>query len=244
MGTAFLHGNGGGGSLNFKVVGGTIQPSNPSENMNWIVTDKKITGWIFSEDEPDAPFEGMVWNVIAGKSSVKFNALKKNIGIMISPSYARQYISGAWVDVESKIYQNGKWIDWYSGEWIIKNGRAEYDVSLSPELSMTQNLYDITFTGSAFGWHEVYVKVDLSDFNTMTIEGIFPTGDTRKLAVWDLSVVPDQSTVLVTSDYREVSAKLEKSGASLDISDLRGEYFVGFTTEFTEQAIVTNWVLE
>lgn len=46
---------GGGGSaagLNFKVVGGTTQPSNPSENTIWVNTDKEITGWIFSAKNP------------------------------------------------------------------------------------------------------------------------------------------------------------------------------------------------
>lgn len=47
-----IAGSGSGAGLNFKVVGGTTQPSNPSENTIWVNTDKEITGWIFSAKNP------------------------------------------------------------------------------------------------------------------------------------------------------------------------------------------------
>lgn len=43
---------GGGGGLNFKAVGGTTAPTNPKENMIWVNTDQKITGWNFSATDP------------------------------------------------------------------------------------------------------------------------------------------------------------------------------------------------
>lgn len=54
MGECILYGNGGGTSLNFKIVGGTTEPSNPTENMIWVNTDTPITNWIFSADNPFA----------------------------------------------------------------------------------------------------------------------------------------------------------------------------------------------
>ena len=47
-----IAGSGSGAGLNFKVVGGTTQPSNPSENTIWVNTDKEIAGWIFSAKNP------------------------------------------------------------------------------------------------------------------------------------------------------------------------------------------------
>lgn len=38
--------------LNFEIVGGTAEPSNPKENTIWINTDTAITGWEFSANEP------------------------------------------------------------------------------------------------------------------------------------------------------------------------------------------------
>lgn len=39
---------GGGAALNFKVMGGTAEPSNPKENTIWVNTNNPITGWQFS----------------------------------------------------------------------------------------------------------------------------------------------------------------------------------------------------
>lgn len=41
-----------GASLNFEIVGGTTQPTNPTENMIWINTDTEITSYIFSATKP------------------------------------------------------------------------------------------------------------------------------------------------------------------------------------------------
>lgn len=115
---------GGGGGLNFKVVGGTSQPVNPKENTIWVNTDTEITSWAFSGTEPESPAEGMVWISTGMSSTVGFNALKKNC-VQVYPSYAKQYVSGAWVDVTAKSYQNGEWASWWNGE-LYKNG-IEYE---------------------------------------------------------------------------------------------------------------------
>ncbi|MBE7016641.1 MAG: hypothetical protein E7420_00585 [Ruminococcaceae bacterium] len=44
--------SGGGTSLNFKVVGGTTQPSNPKENTVWVNTDVDIPYWVFAPKNP------------------------------------------------------------------------------------------------------------------------------------------------------------------------------------------------
>lgn len=72
--------NGGSGStsLNFKVVGGTTEPTSPFENMIWVNTDAEITSWIFSSTTPETPAEGMVWFLVSTSSDYEFNALKKD----------------------------------------------------------------------------------------------------------------------------------------------------------------------
>lgn len=44
---------GGGGGLNFRVVGGTSAPTNPKENDIWVNTDVEITGWAVAPAEPN-----------------------------------------------------------------------------------------------------------------------------------------------------------------------------------------------
>ena len=102
---------GGGNPLNFKVVGGTTEPSNPKENTIWVNTDKEITGWHFASEQPEDMKEGEVWFLTVKPSTVEFNALKKN-GIQVYPISAKQYVSGKWVDKTAKSYQDGKWVDW------------------------------------------------------------------------------------------------------------------------------------
>ena len=120
--TVPLYGFGGGGeSLNFKVVGDTTEPTNPNKNTIWVNTDKKIASWIFSATQPKTATEGMVWIFTSTFSAVEFNALKKN-GIQVYPIFAKQYVSGAWVDKTAKSYQNGVWVDWivriYELGWV------------------------------------------------------------------------------------------------------------------------------
>lgn len=102
---------GGGSGLNFKVVGGTVQPTSPSENMIWVNTSVAITSWVFSATAPTNPAAGMVWFATGSSSSVAFNAVKKN-GIWVYPAGCQQYVSGAWVTKTAKTYQSGAWKDW------------------------------------------------------------------------------------------------------------------------------------
>lgn len=102
---------GGGGGLNFKVVGGTVQPASPSENMIWVNTSVAITSWVFSTTAPTSPAAGMVWFSTGPISSVAFNAVKKN-GIWVYPTGCQQYVSGAWVTKTAKTYQSSAWKDW------------------------------------------------------------------------------------------------------------------------------------
>lgn len=98
-------------ALNFKVVGGTSQPSSPTENTIWVNTSTAISNWIFSSTEPTSPTSGMVWIHTGTSSTVEFNALKNNT-MQTYPMLVKQYISSSWVNKEAKTYKNGKWKDW------------------------------------------------------------------------------------------------------------------------------------
>lgn len=111
MGIGFKHGSGGGkaSELNFRVVGGTTQPSNPAENTIWANTSDTAISYIFSATEPTSPSEKMVWIFTGTSSDVNFNALKKN-GIEVYPQSAKQYTNGEWVQIDAYMYQSGKWV--------------------------------------------------------------------------------------------------------------------------------------
>jgi hypothetical protein len=121
LGKGFKHGGGGSNPLNFRVVGGTAQPTVPRENDIWVNTNAEITGWAFSATEPENPTEGMVWIEIGNSSPASFNALKKNTAMMY-PIAAHQYVGGAWAGVTGQTYRNGAWVAWVSTVYLFVNG--------------------------------------------------------------------------------------------------------------------------
>lgn len=119
--------SGAGAGLNFDIVWSTVEPSNPRENTIWVNTSDDITSWIFDANEPAEPEEGMVWFRTAKKSSVLFNALKKN-AIVIYPNNCQQYITGAWVSKTAKSFIDDKWTEWYRGQ-VYENGDEYEDIT-------------------------------------------------------------------------------------------------------------------
>ena len=105
----------GSGGLNFKLVGGTTQPTDPSENMIWVNTDETIAAYAFSPAAPADPENGTVWIQTGTTSRVAFNAMKKN-SIMLYPLKCKQYTDNAWNDRVAQSYIGKEWVDWYAGQ--------------------------------------------------------------------------------------------------------------------------------
>lgn len=154
-------GKGGSGDLNFEVVGGVTQPTNPRENTIWVNTSNEITGWIFSFEEPSVLHEGMVFFGLVKSGKVTMNAIKEN-GITISFKAARQvignelvkveeaqvFINGAWVVLSgAQIYDDGEWHSPYTG-FITNNCTiTEYADHLHLVLNNKSGVYvkDVNF---------------------------------------------------------------------------------------------------
>lgn len=106
-----------GGELNFAIFGGLTRPANPKTNCIWVETSTDITGWEVGTAYPATPAEGNVFIIADPVTSManvdisgKLDKIRNHC-IKITPSYAYQYISGAWVTKTMKIYNNGAWID-------------------------------------------------------------------------------------------------------------------------------------
>ena len=251
MGTCFLYGNGGGGGtdLNFEIVGGTAQPTNPTENTIWVNTDAAVTGWIISASEPENPTDGMVWVIPDARSKIVFNAMRKN-AILITPLSAKQYISGAWVDVEAQIYQDGAWMSFDNGSlWIVRNGVLNPGIDAAgvgkgPDSSYTL-LSAVTITdgsGSCMvtttdGCGMVYFgPISLTDVNAITIDGAF------NFAGYDAYYQFCAWTEIgaYTTSYRAANVKMTATGATLDVSGITGDHYIGFTTRGAATQSVAN----
>lgn len=172
----------GGASLNFAVVGGTTQPSNPKENTIWVNTDTEITDWAFSADEPTAA-AGKVWTKVSSSSSAAFNALKKN-AISVYPTAAYQYIDGAWVNKAALIFIDGEWLEWSS--YLYKYGDFLNGITdaVCPNDVTKVTKYDTYFTvychspGSYFTDRVGFLTpaFDFTDVNALRVTFGFSTG--------------------------------------------------------------------
>lgn len=202
----------------------------PAENTIGVITTTDISGWAMG-DYPDPSWEmseGFLYiNIKAssyGSSDLDFGLLKKGNEICIAPISAKQYVSGTYVDVTCKSYQNGAWADWWNGE-----------------IYTTDNEYEnITggWTDTIIGWDSSYSKngnirhtqnkLDLTNYDSIEFDGLLTTtsnADYSYVGVWsELGTYHTQNRV----------AKVNNSGydgvTSLDISSLSGPYYVGVFT--------------
>lgn len=236
--------SGGGAALNFKVVGGTLAPENPSENTIWINTDAEITGWAFSASEPENPVDGDVWITIGTASMVAFNALKNN-SIMVYPVTAKQHIDGAWVGVTAQSHQGGSWVDWipylYSpgnecedltGGWAARKWQMSSNAgSAEQTFDIARNSDNLTFTktGQVGAVMHTANKIDLTNVKNIHFKGEMYPGNNGSWAgffVW-----PDLNGRYWNSNAAAqvlCSNNTTKSEFTLDVSTLDGNYYVGF----------------
>ena len=159
-------GGGGVGGLNFKVVGGTTQPANPTENMIWVNTSETIADWVFSATQPTAA-DGRVWISTGAASNFSFNALKKN-GLIVCPMSAKQYVNYALVDVTAMSYQDGEWREWVT---YISINETDWSRAIPyPSSSYSHGTYNIAdnkLAGSVQNKYQSVAIVRQFDFSNI-----------------------------------------------------------------------------
>lgn len=119
----------GGEELNFSVVDYASEadlPLTAEENTIAVFVIVDMTSYILSPSEPENPAQGMVWIKTGTSSSTDFNALKEN-AIQIYPQSSAQYKDGAWITVNTKVYQNGTWNGIVTALYWFKDGSFNTD---------------------------------------------------------------------------------------------------------------------
>lgn len=248
-------GGGGAGGLNFKVVGGMKQPTNPKENMIWVETGVDIPMWRFSSDKPASAEEGAVLITIGTSSDLSFNAIKSKSGIlMVYPIEAKQYISGSWESVPAKTYMNGKWVAWWGGE-LFENGKqfeyvtggwwqntaVPYRSGSLPNTGTVTIGETITLNApsgkSACVWTKNKINLTNYDVLSVTVEADF--GSTHNLAI-----LPDNAGSIESSAiaYRYLYAGENRLDISSDT--FNGGFYVAISVANNRSGTITNVHLE
>lgn len=248
-------GGGGVGGLNFRVVGGTSEPSNPKENEIWINTSAEINGYVLATDQPPELTEGLVWIKTGKASTVAFNAMKKNV-LTVYPLSAMQVISGRLQTVTAMSYQGGRWVSWWSGELYTPgntyDGWMEVEMALNaayPQkgtLSVTQGESSMRVEQMTYAAGKAYVyssKLDMSQYSQLTFEGVLSALGT---------VSPQSASVCIWSElgtYQtdNLVASINHNAAEkkLDVSAIDQECYIGiFLWNTSSYADITRLVLE
>lgn len=235
-------GGSGSAALNFKVVGGTSAPSNPTENAIWVNTSTAITDWVFSATEPPT-VTGLVWIQTGTSSPVEFNSLKKH-SIQVCPLSAKQYINGAWVIKTAKTYQGGAWVDWWDGTLFDASNPNKYEgitggwtsvakymnsgngtpTQINPENIDTAVRFWIGDSWYGYGMVWLANKINLTNYNQIVANATIGTNSSApaRLAVWSSIGAYISSNIVAEVEMNSGSP------TTLSVSGLSGEYYVGF----------------
>lgn len=167
----------GGGSvkLNFEVVGGTTQPSNPKENTIWVNTDVEIPRVVFYGGTPGAAnykVEGVVWIKEGYVTSPYFNALitpNSKTNFYCHPLYVYQYINGAWTHKPAMIYRGGAWVELM--RYIFKDGKLNEITGFmsSKGTVSTGSVLKFTANSNDYGHWYSKEKIDLTNVNKLSV---------------------------------------------------------------------------
>ena len=206
---------GGGAGLNFKIVGITSQPTNPTENMIWVNTDTTINGYFFGSTEPENPTDGMMWFVTGSSSPAAFNVLKKN-GLMVYLLSANQYGSGEWKRVPANVWQNNEWKDLVTDTVFYESGAFNTKVFGEPTGNINNNGRVLRFTNgnnvnatkpfSVDGFSSIEMVIDSTYWVSIYVELVDESG----------TAVKSQLVTTGTNGFTSI----------IDISDVTGSYYL------------------
>ena len=222
--------------LNFEVVGGTTEPTNPTENTIWVNTEVPITEYHFNSVEPESVTEGVVWFKTDITSNASFNALKEN-NLTVHPVNTKQYISGAWVNVIARNYKDGEWLDLLENIFLVSATKG-FDAPIVKTYSSQQNYSystannKITITGS-FNLLSAYIALtfdkayNLTGYNTLEFN-VASVDGTQGSGYCNIQ----KGRTYVRGGTNAASISLLTTGKRiLDISNLSGEYYIHLYVE-------------
>ena len=218
-----------GADLNFEVVGGTTEPTNPTENTIWVNTDAEITGWVFSGSEPSDPVEGTVWIFTVNSSPVQINVLNEG-AILIELAAVYQYVSGEWTYLEAYVFVNGEWLLCGKSYYFL-SGEGSKIGTISTIHSNTSGYNYITYDKNSIKFvmtTSTYVSgvayfpaIDLTHIKTLYFD-IQPT--TQLFYIGAAASVTSYSPTFAASS--SINGGSSRKTVSVDVSKLTGSYHI------------------
>lgn len=192
---------------------------------------------------------GQVWIHTGSSGTGSFNALKKN-GITVSPILAEQFASGAWVEKTAKSYQNGEWVDWWSGE-LYKDGKL-YNVladgfeTVGSTVVNYEDGYFIYYNPSATGVIASPQMIDTTGYKTVKITGGL-TYQSSSINVFKAGLATEKNTTSFVSSV-QFPNNVTGNTISIQIPSDGGKYYLvltcGGSTSTTNCVKITKIIME
>lgn len=231
MASAILEIQGGGGDLNFEVVGGS-RPSNPDENTItiWVDTGTAINGWVFSATEPEEYADGTVWFATGTTSDVSFNALTEN-RILLAPIQAKQRINGAWENVTAETFMDGKWRDWWNGD-IFKDGnisKCNTFTLVNTLMSVIDGVLIFETTGNTYSLAHSDIMLDVTGVDKIVVD--FKYGYTYNDSVRGVGIfktIPNEVTPSGSVSFTKFTSGDFSGECVVNTSGFNGLYYLVF----------------
>ena len=233
--------------LKFVVVGGTTQPTNPTENMIWVVTDTPITGYYFSADAPTNLSNGEVWISVGTSSPVSFEAVND---LVVYPLAASQQVYGSLTSKVVKTYRNGSWVQWktslyeagdhcvdLTGGWQISHCyymRDDYGSYVGGTPYLDENVQNgyigivAQRSEQQSGLLHTRKKINLTNYKTLKMTGgMMASTRLNANGILIRSSLNHYYVWDYAAKYEPTALMTELSGTfSVDISNLTGEYYI------------------
>jgi hypothetical protein len=240
------------GGLDFVMIGSTTPPENAVQNTVWVNTDTEVTSWVLSAEEPESPAAGMVWAKIDTTSNVPVAAPVGGDWFILNISSVKQHIGGEWIGKGAKTYQNGEWIVSASADlrtYLFNNGVINTELTggiYYPALSDDSIHFEKnSISGGTTYTYSTKEKVNLTDYSVVKARCI--SGNTIESAIFRICVIDKTAngTHFTTS---QMVASISEYGpfngieriAELDISELTGEYYLGYAFGVRSSATAGN----
>lgn len=235
MGHGFKHGasSGGGVSMNYKVVGGTSQPSNPDVNTIWVKSAKEITSYLFSPVQPSGASEGMVW-IKTGTSGSVILDIPKEATVRLYLTGCSQYISGAWVNVDAYIYQSSAWAQFGTAIIYLYNA-GDKCTSITGGWTSSGYSYDSrSVVAPVFGTSTMKVQCTSHDPEQVAIGGTANKIDLTNVdkIVLNVTAVTNSATFIISTSKAIPSSPTKSTSitatgtVTVDVSSLTGSYYL------------------
>lgn len=223
----------------------------PAENTIGVITTTDISGWAMG-DYPDPSWEmpeGFLYiNIKAssyGSSDLDFGLLKKGNEICIAPISAKQYVSGTYVDVTCKSYQNGAWADWWNGELYTPGntydsitGGWDYILNGTGGVEFREDgiLFDcysyLSTNKSTTGILYTKKAINLNNHSKLVVELEILKAGSLSNAVQIMVNAPTSSTDATSVASVELPQVNGASTLEIDLSSINGSYYIAIRENY------------